>query len=94
MYAVAFGLFPNRLKDWGMVMSLYHANYAALRELLRLVRQEAELTQTQLAHKLGVGQSYVSKLERGENFIDVLLFINWCEACGVFAGKTIDRLLK
>lgn len=47
-------------------MSLYHANYAALRELLRLVRQEAELTQTQLAHKLGVGQSYVSKLERGD----------------------------
>jgi transcriptional regulator with XRE-family HTH domain len=47
-----------------------------------------------MAEALGVGQSYVSKLERGENYIDVLLFARWCAACGVKAGKVLDGLLR
>ena len=43
---------------------------------------------------LGVGQSYVSKLERGENFVDVLLYARWCIACGVKPGRTLDALLS
>lgn len=42
----------------------------------------AGLTQTQLAERLAVGQSYVSKIERGEAYVDVLLFADWCAACG------------
>ncbi|MDR2212994.1 MAG: helix-turn-helix domain-containing protein [Pseudomonadales bacterium] len=53
-----------------------------------------QLTQTDMAEALGVGQSYVSKLERGENYIDVLLFARWCAACGVKAGKVLDGLLR
>ncbi len=36
------------------------------------MRVKANLTQTAIAEQLGVGQSYVSKLERGENYVDVL----------------------
>ncbi len=57
-----------------MSVSLYHAEYEALRALLRDMRLKAKLTQTQMAEALSVGQSYVSKVERGENFVDVLLF--------------------
>jgi len=75
-----------------MPVSLYQAEYVALRALMRKLRDDADLTQTQMAQRLGVGQSYVSKLERGENFFDVLLFIKWCEACGVNAGEVLNKL--
>ena len=47
-----------------MAVSLYHADYEALRTLLRDERLKAGLTQSQMAEALGVGQSYVSKLEK------------------------------
>ena len=86
-------LFQSRLKDGGMSVSLYHADYDGLRALLKDVRVNAGLTQVQMAEALGVGQSYVSKIERGENFVDVLLYIRWCQACGVLAGSTLNRLV-
>ena len=55
------------------------------------MRLATEITQLQLAEKLGVGQSYISKIERGENFIDVVLYTRWCDVCGVKAGKTLDE---
>lgn len=77
-----------------MTTSLYHIDYDALRTLLREVRAKSGLTQAQMAEALGVGQSYVSKLERGENFVDVLLYARWCQACGIKPGKTLDKLLS
>lgn len=74
-----------------MSVSLYEAKYDALRTLLRAARVDAKLTQVEMAAALGVGQSYVSKIERGENFVDVLLFARWCEACGLKAGKVLDK---
>jgi len=77
-----------------MSVSLYHVDYNALRSLLRDVRTNAGLTQVQMAEALNIGQSYVSKLERGENFVDVLLFARWCQVCGVAPGRTLDSLLS
>lgn len=54
------------------------------------LRKAAGLSQVQLADRLGVGQSYVSKIERGEAYVDVLVFIDWCEACGARAVNVID----
>ena len=76
-----------------MPAPFYHAEYAALRDLVRNVRVTGGLTQVQMDERLGVGQSYVSKFEQGENFVDVLLPARWCAACGVKAGETLDRLL-
>jgi transcriptional regulator with XRE-family HTH domain len=77
-----------------MTVSLYHNEYEALRALLRDSRVKAGLTQIQMAEQLKIGQSYVSKLERGENFVDVLLYARWCEACKIKPGKALDELLK
>lgn len=74
-------------------VSIYESDYAQLRTLLRLIRLEAELTQTQLAKRLGVGQSYVSKIERGEAFIDLLFYVRWCAACNCQPGECLDRFL-
>ena len=56
-------------------------------------RRQAGLSQTQLAQRLDVGQSYVSKVERGEAYVDIILFVDWCVACGVQAGTALDRVL-
>jgi transcriptional regulator with XRE-family HTH domain len=75
-----------------MPVSVHHPRYQALQALLVVTRKAAGLSQVQLADRLGVGQSYVSKIERGETYVDVLLFIDWCQACGVLAGDVINEL--
>jgi transcriptional regulator with XRE-family HTH domain len=72
--------------------SLYDDRYKLLRKRLRLMRLACEITQLQLAQKLEVGQSYISKIERGENFIDVVLYTRWCEVCGEKAGEILDHI--
>ena len=77
-----------------MNFSIYHVDYDTLRGHLKGLRLKAELTQEGMAERLGVGQSYISKLERGENFVDVLLYVRWCEICGVKPGVELDKLLS
>ncbi len=57
-------------------------------------RKTAGLTQVQMAEKLGVGQSYVSKIERGESFIDVMTLVDWLIACGLKPGVALDMWLQ
>ena len=77
----------------GKSASLYHVDYNDIRTLLRKVWVIADMTQTQMAEALKVDQSYVSKLKRGENFVDVLLFACLCQASGVKPGAALDELL-
>ena len=50
--------------------------------LLRRIRLEAKLTQTDLAKLLGVTQARVSKYEQGERRMDVLELKRVCDAVG------------
>ncbi len=53
------------------------------RELLKDLRQEKNLTQTQLAQRLGLPQSYVSKYETGERRLDFVETVFVCDALGI-----------
>jgi transcriptional regulator with XRE-family HTH domain len=53
------------------------------RTLLRELREEKELTQAQLAERLGLPQSYVSKYEGGERRLDFVETLCVCEALGM-----------
>ncbi len=75
-----------------MPLSVHHPRYQALRAELVALRKSADLTQVQLAQRLDVGQSYVSKIERGETYVDVLVFIDWCVACGAGAGQVLEAM--
>ena len=55
--------------------TLRSPQHMALIEELRRVRQRAGLTQTVLAGKLGVAQSFVAKVERAERRLDVVEFV-------------------
>lgn len=71
---------------------LYGPAYEAIRNLLRETRKHANLTQVELAQKLGRGQSYVSKVERGEQYIDLVEFLDWCRACNAKPAEVIAKL--
>ncbi len=57
--------------------------YRHLLALLREVRQNAGLTQTELANKLGKPQSYVSKYEAGERSLDLMELLKLCATIGI-----------
>jgi len=52
--------------------SRYSRDYERFLELLRQAREEAKLTQVEVARKLGRPQSFVSKCESGERRVDVV----------------------
>ena len=58
------------------------------------MREEAGLSQTALAEKLGKPQTFVSKSELGERRIDFLETLDICAACRVSAEQFIERLEK
>jgi transcriptional regulator with XRE-family HTH domain len=62
--------------------SIHDYRYRILQAQLVALRKSAGLTQSGLGDLLGVGQSYVSKIERGEAYVDVLLYVDWAKACG------------
>jgi transcriptional regulator with XRE-family HTH domain len=77
-----------------MVLSVHHPRYVALREHLKNLRRQAGLTQIEIATRLKLDQSYVSKIERGERYVDVLFYVDWCRACSIKTNKAIALLEK
>ena len=66
-----------------MARSTHHPDYQALLTLLRDLRERADVSQAALAESLGNTQTFISKIERGERRIDVVEFVEFCEALGV-----------
>jgi transcriptional regulator with XRE-family HTH domain len=67
---------------------------ARLAALLRQVRLDADLTQSQLAEKIGQSQSYVSKYENGEQRLDLIELESVCKAAGVSLTDFVERYLE
>ncbi|PLZ00783.1 transcriptional regulator [Burkholderia sp. WAC0059] len=76
-----------------MLPSVHHPRYKALRTHLKALRKGAGLTQVQLAERLSVDQSYLSKIERGERYMDVLFYLEWCRACEVAPDQAVTKLV-
>jgi transcriptional regulator with XRE-family HTH domain len=70
----------------------YSPRYGRFRALLRKVREEAGLSQTSLAEKLGKPQTFVSKSEIGERRIDFLETVDFCRACNLALNQFMERL--
>ena len=63
-----------------------------LLELLRQVRIDANLRQSDLADLFGQPQSFVSKYESGERRLDILELRELCEHVGIAPQEFFDRL--
>jgi transcriptional regulator with XRE-family HTH domain len=61
------------------------------RAILREMREECGLTQAQLADRLSMPQSYVSKYETGERRLDLVETSELCAALGVKLSEFIKH---
>ncbi len=77
-----------------MARSTHHPNYQTLLTLLRDLRERAGVTQLALAESLGNTQTFISKVERGERRIDVVEFIEICNALGMDPVVAFREFLK
>jgi transcriptional regulator with XRE-family HTH domain len=76
-----------------MQKSLFSKQHRSLVALLREARQQANLTQVDVAQRLQATQSFVSKCERGERRLDVLELRAWCKALDLSLAEFL-RLLE
>lgn len=73
----------RRRRRVGLDRAVYARDYDKLAEHLRLAREAAGLTQEELAVRLGVSQSFVSKCEHGLRRIDLIELRYLCHVLGV-----------
>jgi len=74
-----------------MRKSIYTPDQEQLQALLKELRREAGLRQTDLADRLGTAQSFVSKYEAGERRLDFLELRMVCQALGVGMAEFVKR---
>ena len=66
-----------------MNKSIHSPQQKVLQDLLRQVRTEADLLQGDLARRLDISQSIISRWESGERRVDLPELLQICEACGI-----------
>jgi transcriptional regulator with XRE-family HTH domain len=66
----------------GPLRTIIRAENDVLLTILRDARRESKVSQRELARRLGKTQSYISKIERGDQRIDVLEFLDYVRAIG------------
>jgi transcriptional regulator with XRE-family HTH domain len=72
--------------------SIYSKKYAQFLDLLIEARKDADLTQVEVASRLGRPQSFVSKYENGERRLDVVEFLDVAKAIDFDAIKLMHKL--
>jgi transcriptional regulator with XRE-family HTH domain len=60
--------------------------------LLKSIRQERGIRQVDLAERLGVPQSFVSKYESGNRHLDILELRRICETIGISLSDFVRQL--
>ena len=75
----------------GVEKSIHSPEHNRLTALLRELREQAGLNQADLAERLGVSQTWVSKYELGERRLDLVQLRQVCEALGTTAAEVVSR---
>ncbi|MND45339.1 helix-turn-helix protein [compost metagenome] len=72
-----------------MPSSIFTQRHQEFIAFIASVRKAADVTQAELAERLGKPQSFVSKVERGERRLDVIEFCQVAEALGKDPAKLL-----
>lgn len=76
-----------------MTRTLSSARHKRLAELLIRYREEAGLTQAQVARALGRHQPFVSTIEAGQRRVDLVEFLDIAAVLGADPKIIIDQLV-
>ncbi|SDI90382.1 Helix-turn-helix domain-containing protein [Frankineae bacterium MT45] len=74
-----------------MDKSIHSEEQQRLCDLLRTVREESGLRQVDVAERLGVPQSFVSKYETGERRLDLIELRQVCTALDMSLTEFVQR---
>ena len=74
--------------------SIHTPQQKRLLSLLRELRVEAGLTQTELGSRIQKDQTFISKYESGERRLDILEVREVCNALGITLNEFVRRLEK
>lgn len=74
-----------------MEKSIISADYRLFLDFLKKTREDIGVTQIQIAKKLKITQSQVSKIERGERRLDFIELRRWLRALGVPISDFVTR---
>jgi transcriptional regulator with XRE-family HTH domain len=81
-----------------MKKSIHTNHYAVFLEVLVEARSRSGVTQIELAKRVQMTQSAISKVERGERRLDVVELHEWCQAIGAsfraFTAELDNRLSR
>jgi transcriptional regulator with XRE-family HTH domain len=77
--------------DGAVAKTTYLPEMAILRELLREIRESADLRQVDLAEALERPQSFVSEYESGQRRLDLVELREVCEECGTSLANLVDE---
>ena len=72
--------------------SIYTEEYKLMLDALRQCREAQNVTQVELASRLGITQSALSKWERGERRMDIIEVRNYCSALKQGFAPFIEKL--
>lgn len=80
-----------------MSKPLHSPDYAYFLEELRAARERVDMSQIELAERIGEHQTFVSKCERGVRRLDIVELKRWTDALGVGLvafSKLLDQRLE
>lgn len=69
--------------------SIYDEDYIEIITRLRIIRISKNITQLDLANKMGKTQSFVSKIESCERRLDVIEFLRWLDTLNISFSDVI-----
>ena len=75
-----------------MNKELYNKRWKLFREVLRTERKHHKVSQINLAKKLGIEQSYISKTEIGDRRLDIIELLEYCDAMGLTLTDFVFRM--
>lgn len=74
-----------------MKKTIYSKEQEAFLECLREARAAAEMSQEELAERLGKDQPFISRCEAGQRRLDFVELASFCEAMEISIGEFADR---
>ena len=77
-----------------MRSSTYSKEYEALRAWLKSKREEKGLSLREVGELVGRHHSVIGKMEQDRRKIEVIEFVEYCEALGINPQEGIDVILK
>jgi transcriptional regulator with XRE-family HTH domain len=72
--------------------SIHDSRYIQFIEIMTRLREDAGITQTELANRLAKPQSFVAKVENLDRRIDIVELADWLNALGVAPQEFVKTL--